>query len=239
MFKTITMKHIVFLTGAGISVESGLSTFRGTNGLWNNHKIEDVCTINAWFKDPDYVNAFYNDLRQKLPTVMPNKAHYLVAELEKSFQVTVITQNVDDLHERAGSSHVVHLHGELLKACSSRDKEDQSQWVTLDQENLKIPRNAKAADGSRLRPYIVWFGEDVPLMEKAIDIVEQADIFVIIGTSLNVYPAANLINFTHQDTKVVIINPELSNIKSNCRVWQICEKATDGMAQLLEYLKQE
>ncbi|MBO5703168.1 MAG: NAD-dependent deacylase [Bacteroidaceae bacterium] len=233
------MKHIVFLTGAGISVESGLSTFRGANGLWNNHKIEDVCTIEAWEKNPNYVNAFYNDLRKKLPEIMPNKAHHLVADLEKSYQVTVITQNVDDLHERAGSSHVIHLHGELLKACSSRNKDDQAQWVTLDHENLNIPINAKAADGSRLRPYIVWFGEDVPLMEKAIEIVEQADVLVIIGTSLNVYPAANLINFAHRNAKVIIINPDLSSNKPDSRVWHICKKATDGMVQLLEYLKQE
>lgn len=233
------MKHIVFLTGAGISAESGLSTFRGANGLWNNHKIEDVCTIEAWLKNPIYVNAFYNDLRQKLPKILPNKAHQLVADLEKDYHVTVITQNVDDLHERAGSSHVVHLHGELLKACSSLNKEDQSQWTTLTEENLNIPEGAKALDGSLLRPYIVWFGEDVPLMEKAIEIVERADILVVIGTSLNVYPAANLINFTQPSTEVVVINPDLSNIRSNPKMWLICEKATDGMKQLYEHLKHQ
>lgn len=233
------MKHIVFLTGAGISVESGLSTFRGANGLWNNHKIEDVCTIEAWEKNPNYVNAFYNDLRKKLPEIMPNKAHHLVADLEKSYQVTVITQNVDDLHERAGSSHVVHLHGELLKACSSLNKEDQSQWTMLDPNHPNISIGEKAADGSLLRPYIVWFGENVPLMTKAIDLVKQADILVVVGTSLNVYPAADLVHYASRHAELIVINPEPSNINTNQGVWHIHKRATEGMQLLCEYLKQQ
>lgn len=231
------MKHIVFLTGAGISVESGLSTFRGSDGLWNNHRIEDVCTVDAWHRSPQYVNSFYAELRQRLPQIQPNEAHRLVAEFEEHYRVTVVTQNVDDLHERAGSTNIIHLHGSLLKMCSSFRKEDESQWVTLTLDNLEVGADARATDGSLLRPYIVWFGEDVPRMEEAIDAAEQADLLVVVGTSLNVYPAANLVNFVKQGTPIVVIDPEANKLICHKGVIQLAEKATAGMEALKNLLK--
>ncbi len=231
------MQKIVFLTGAGISVESGLGTFRGGGGLWDKHRIEDVCTVDAWHRNPTYVNDFYTERRKQLPTVAPNEAHLLVAALEQDYEVTVITQNVDDLHERAGSSHIIHLHGELLKLCSSFNKEDASQWVTLDYDHLDLPNGAMAADGSLLRPYIVWFGENVPLMDFAIQKVQEADIFVIVGTSLNVYPAAGLVDFIAADTPIYLIDPEADTLAKQRRVITIKEKASVGMKQLCKLLK--
>lgn len=231
------MQKIVFLTGAGISVESGLGTFRGGGGLWDKHRIEDVCTVDAWHRNPTYVNDFYTERRKQLPTVAPNEAHRLVAALEQDYEVTVITQNVDDLHERAGSSHIIHLHGELLKLCSSFNKEDASQWVTLDYDHLDLPHGAMAADGSLLRPYIVWFGENVPLMEFAVQKVQEADIFVIVGTSLNVYPAAGLVDFVAADTPIYLIDPEADTLAKQRRVITIKEKASVGMKQLTKLLK--
>ncbi len=231
------MQKIVFLTGAGISVESGLGTFRGSNGLWDKYRIEDVCTVDAWHRNPTYVNDFYTERRKQLPTVQPNEAHKLVASLEQDYEVVVITQNVDDLHERAGSTNIIHLHGELLKLCSSFNKEDESQWQTLDYNNLDLPQGAKAPDGSLLRPYIVWFGENVPRMEEAVIHVEHADIFVIVGTSLNVYPAAGLVSFVPKDTPIYIIDPEADALVSDPRIVQIKEKASTGMKQLTKLLK--
>ncbi|MBR4296675.1 MAG: NAD-dependent protein deacylase [Bacteroidaceae bacterium] len=231
------MQKIVFLTGAGISAESGLGTFRGSNGLWDKYRIEDVCTVDAWHRNPTYVNDFYTERRKQLPTVQPNEAHKLVASLEQDYEVVVITQNVDDLHERAGSTNIIHLHGELLKLCSSFNKEDESQWQTLDYNNLDLPQGAKAPDGSLLRPYIVWFGENVPRMEEAVIHVEHADIFVIVGTSLNVYPAAGLVSFVPKDTPIYIIDPEADALVSDPRIVQIKEKASTGMKQLTKLLK--
>lgn len=231
------MQKIVFLTGAGISAESGLGTFRGSNGLWDKYRIEDVCTVDAWHRNPTYVNDFYTERRKQLPTVQPNEAHKLVASLEQDYEVVVITQNVDDLHERAGSTNIIHLHGELLKLCSSFNKEDESQWQTLDYNNLGLPQGAKAPDGSLLRPYIVWFGENVPRMEEAVIHVEHADIFVIVGTSLNVYPAAGLVSFVPKDTPIYIIDPEADALVSDPRIVQIKEKASTGMKQLTKLLK--
>jgi NAD-dependent deacetylase len=231
------MQKIVFLTGAGISAESGLGTFRGSNGLWDKYRIEDVCTVDAWHRNPTYVNDFYTERRKQLPTVQPNEAHKLVASLEQDYEVVIITQNVDDLHERAGSTNIIHLHGELLKLCSSFNKEDESQWQTLDYNNLDLPQGAKAPDGSLLRPYIVWFGENVPRMEEAVIHVEHADIFVIVGTSLNVYPAAGLVSFVPKDTPIYIIDPEADALVSDPRIVQIKEKASTGMKQLTKLLK--
>ena len=231
------MKKIVFLTGAGISVESGLGTFRGGNGLWDNYRIEDVCTVDAWHRNPTYVNAFYNERRKQLPTVAPNEAHRLVAALEEDYEVVVVTQNVDDLHERAGSSRVVHLHGELLKVCSSFKKEDSTQWQILDYDHLELPVGATAKDGSLLRPYIVFFGEDVPLMDFAIQEVLDADIFVIVGTSLNVYPAAGLVNFAPADIPIFIIDPEADTLVADKRIIPIKDTASVGMKKLTKILK--
>ena len=231
------MKKIVFLTGAGISAESGLGTFRGGNGLWDKHRIEDVCTVDAWHRNPTLVNSFYNERRKQLPTVVPNDAHRLVAALEQDYEVVVVTQNVDDLHERAGSSRIIHLHGELLKVCSSFKKEDQSQWQTLDYDHLELPVGATAPDGSLLRPYIVFFGEDVPRMEEAIILAEQADIFVIVGTSLNVYPAAGLVRFVPEGTPIFVIDPEADTMTAVKDAILLKATATEGMKKLVKLLK--
>ena len=169
-------KKIVFLTGAGVSAESGISTFRDSNGLWENYRVEDVASIEGWWRNPALMLDFYNERRKALAGCQPNYAHRAMAELEKWYEVVVITQNVDDLHERGGSSHVIHLHGELCKVCSSQDKESCIETIPYDRA---IAMGDKAADGSQLRPYIVWFGESVPLIEEAFREVDSADIFVV------------------------------------------------------------
>ena len=173
-----------------MSAESGISTFRDSGGLWEQHRVEDVATIEGYIRNPKLVLDFYNQRRRQLLTVKPCRGHELVAELEKNFDVTVVTQNVDDLHERAGSTKVIHLHGELMKATSSNNPNDPRQIVTLDADHVDIHIGDKAADGSQLRPFIVWFGEAVPEIERAAEETSKADVFVVIGTSLNVYPAS-------------------------------------------------
>ena len=200
------MKKIVVLTGAGISAESGIKTFRDADGLWEGHDIMEVASPIGWNKNPTLVLDFYNKRRAQLLTVQPNKAHEILAELEKQFNVHIITQNVDDLHERAGSSSVLHLHGELLKVRSVANEKNIMHW--------KTDLNLGDCDekGNQLRPHIVWFGEAVPLIEKAIEIVETADILVIIGTSLQVYPAAGLMNYVSQNVPVYYIDPKPATI---------------------------
>ena len=179
------MKKIVFLTGAGMSVESGLSTFRGSGGMWDEYPVEKVASIDGYIENPSLVLEFYNKRRNELLTVQPNEGHRLIAALEKDYRVTVVTQNVDDLHERAGSTNVIHLHGELMKATSSREPNNLDYVRTLPADNLNIALGDKAADGSQLRPYIVWFGEAVPMISDAIDELRDADIFVIIAQCLS------------------------------------------------------
>lgn len=200
------MKKIVVLTGAGISAESGIKTFRDADGLWEGHDIMEVASPIGWNKNPTLVLDFYNKRRAQLLTVQPNKAHEILAELEKQFNVHIITQNVDDLHERAGSSSVLHLHGELLKVRSVANEKNIMHW--------KTDLNLGDCDekGNQLRPHIVWFGEAVPLIEKAIEIVETADILVIIGTSLQVYPAAGLMNYVNQNVPVYYNDPKPATI---------------------------
>ena len=205
--KAKNMKKLVILTGAGMSAESGISTFRDSGGLWEQHRVEDVATIEGYIRNPKLVLDFYNERRRQLPAVRPCRGHELVAELEKDFDVTVITQNVDDLHERAGSTKVIHLHGELMKATSTNRPNDPTQIVTLDADHMDIHIGDKAADGSQLRPFIVWFGEAVPEIERAAEIASQADIFVVIGTSLNVYPAAGLVQFVPDYSPVYLFDP--------------------------------
>ena len=200
------MKKIVVLTGAGISAESGIKTFRDADGLWEGHDIMEVASPIGWNKNPTLVLDFYNKRRAQLLTVQPNKAHEILAELEKQFNIHIITQNVDDLHERAGSSSVLHLHGELLKVRSVANEKNIMHWKT--DLNL-VDCDEK---GNQLRPHIVWFGEAVPLIEKAIEIVETADILVIIGTSLQVYPAAGLMNYVNQNVPVYYIDPKPATI---------------------------
>ena len=200
------MKHLVVLTGAGISKESGLSTFRDTDGLWSNFDAMELASIQGWRRNREKVLEFYNARRKKLLEVEPNHAHRVLAELEQDFKVTIITQNVDNLHERAGSTHILHLHGELTKVTSCNNPNGQAfiHEKPLDQP---IEIGERAADGSQLRPFIVFFGEGVPNMTEACRLTEQADIFVIIGTSLSVYPAANLMNHAPRNADRFIIDP--------------------------------
>lgn len=228
------MKHIVFLTGAGMSVESGFKTFRGSDGLWENYPVQQIATHEGWEADPELVTNFYNMLRKKLYSAQPNEGHRLIASLENNFRVSVITQNVDNLHEKAGSSHVVHLHGELSKVCSSNDPYNPKFIKELTEDNPEVIPGTKAGDGSLLRPFIVFFGEAVPMIEPAIEITRTADIFVIIGTSLNVYPAAGLIHYVTAGTPVYIIDPEPVNAPGSENITQFQTGASEGMRRLVE-----
>ena len=233
------MKKIVFLTGAGMSVESGLSTFRGSGGMWDEYPVEKVASIDGYNSDPSLVLEFYNKRRKELLEVQPNEGHRLIASLEADFRVTVVTQNVDDLHERAGSSNVVHLHGELMKATSSRQPNNMNYVRTLTSDNINIEMGDKAADGSQLRPYIVWFGEAVPMMDDAIDELRDADVFVIIGTSLNVYPAAGLLNYVPAGVPVYLIDPNDVNVGHYRWLTFIKKGASEGVKELISLLKCE
>lgn len=230
------MKKIVVLTGAGMSAESGISTFRGGNGLWDEYPVEQVATPEGYSANPALVLEFYNKRRRQLFDVVPNRGHELVAELEKHYNVTVITQNVDNLHERAGSSNIIHLHGELMKVCSSREPYNEDYIKVLDKDNLDIKIGDKAADGSQLRPFIVWFGEAVPKIEDAIKAIEGVDAFIVIGTSLNVYPAAGLLNYVPHGVPVYLIDPNDVPVSSAIDVTHIRKGASEGMQLLLELL---
>jgi len=231
------MKKIVVLTGAGMSVESGLKTFRDADGLWEEYPVAQVATHEGWEADPTLVTNFYNMLRRKCWGVKPNEGHRLVARLEEKYEVVVVTQNVDNLHEEAGSTNVVHLHGELMKVCSSRNPEDRRYQQTLTADNCEIEPGTKAGDGSLLRPYIVFFGEAVPNMERAAAEALQADIFIIIGTSLVVYPAAGLVHYVKAGTPIYLIDPNPVNVGS--RVRQIQKGASEGMRELFAELMKE
>ncbi|HRG23101.1 MAG TPA: NAD-dependent deacylase [Chitinophagaceae bacterium] len=222
----MSKKKLVILTGAGISAESGLKTFRDSDGLWEGYNIEDVATPRAWRKNPQLVLDFYNFRRKNVLDAKPNAAHYGLAELEKDFDVTIITQNIDDLHERAGSTNILHLHGEILKMRSERDPE-LIYPVTGD-----IRLGDKAEDGSQLRPHIVWFEEPVPMMELAVPIVNRADLFVVVGTSLVVYPAAGLVNYTRQGIPLFVLDKKLPFLPDNGFLTCIEKPATEGISLL-------
>ena len=222
------LKKIVFLSGAGMSAESGISTFRDSNGLWEEYDVMDVASIDGWYKNPELIQKFYNARRAQLAEVEPNEGHRIIAGLEQDFQVTVVTQNVDNLHERAGSSNVIHLHGELTKACN------ESKTKVYEIGTRAILPGENAEDGSRLRPFIVWFGEAVPLIEKAARIVSEADILVVIGTSLQVYPAAGLVHYASKGIPVYLIDPKEVSISDKVEI--IRETASKGMAVLKEKL---
>lgn len=224
------MKKLVVLSGAGMSQESGLRTFRDMGGLWEEYDVMDVATPEAWERNPELVNRFYNDRRRQLLDCQPNQGHKLLAELENDFDMHIITQNVDDLHERAGSSKVLHLHGELKKVRSSVDP---NYIIDLDGWELKL--GEKCPKGSPLRPHIVWFGEAVPAMDEAIDIASDADLFVVVGTSLNVYPAAGLVNYTPDNCPIYVIDPERPPLSAR-GVTFIEEKAGAGVQKLRELL---
>lgn len=225
------MKKIVVLTGAGMSAESGLKTFRDADGLWEGHDVMEVASPQGWNADPLLVLDFYNQRRKQLLGVEPNTGHTLLAELESRFEIEIVTQNVDDLHERAGSTKVLHLHGELLKVRSSQRENLVYNWrKDLNQGDL-------CELGSQLRPHIVWFGEAVPLLDQAIDITATADILLIIGTSMQVYPAASLINYAKPGVPVYFIDPNPSIGESNfANLSIIPEKAGDGLKKFIEML---
>lgn len=230
------MKNLVVLSGAGMSAESGISTFRDAGGLWDTYPVEQVATPEGYQRDPALVIRFYNERRKQLLSVKPNRGHELLAELEQDFQITVITQNVDNLHERAGSSRIIHLHGELTKVCSSYDPYNLRYVKELKPEEYEVKIGDRAGDGSQLRPYIVWFGEAVPEIETAINYVEQADIFVIIGTSLNVYPAAGLLHYVPSHAAVYLIDPKPVDVHSSRTIHVIRKGASEGMTELKELL---
>ncbi|MDG1660511.1 MAG: Sir2 family NAD-dependent protein deacetylase [Winogradskyella sp.] len=223
-------KHIVVLTGAGISAESGVKTFRDHDGLWEGHDVMQVSSIQGFSNNPELVLDFYNQRRKQLKQVEPNAAHVVLAELEKKYEVSIVTQNVDDLHERAGSKNVLHLHGELRKVRSIGNPADIKIWT----EDIKL--GDLCDHGYQLRPHIVWFGEDVPMIEKAVAICETANILMIIGTSMQVYPAASLMNFVKTSIPIYYIDPKPAKI-DNKNLTVIAKPATTGLIQFLELIK--
>jgi NAD-dependent deacetylase len=223
-------KKLVVLTGAGISAESGLKTFRDSDGLWEGYNIEDVATPRAWRKDPQLVLEFYNYRRKNVLDAQPNAAHYGLAELEKHFDVTIITQNIDDLHERAGSTKVMHLHGEIFKM---RSEKNESLIYEI-KDDIKI--GDRAGDGEQLRPHIVWFEEPVPMIEKAVPVVHSADIFVVVGTSLVVYPAAGLVNYAPFEIPKYIVDKRIPYTSDIENLVTIEKPATEGVKELVELL---
>lgn len=234
-------KKIAVLTGAGVSAESGISTFRDSDGLWENYNVEDVASADGWIRNPGLMLDFYNARRAQLPDVRPNQAHRLIASLEDKYDVTVITQNVDNLHERAGSTRIIHLHGELTKVrsvncCNENDGFSESGVFDIGYDPIKL--GDLAPDGGQLRPHIVWFGEAVPKIEKAIDAVGAADILLIVGTSLQVYPAAGLYRYAKTDAPIYIIDPKDVPARDK-RIIHIKDVATKGMETFKNILNAE
>ncbi len=223
------MKNLVILTGAGISAESGLATFRGNGGLWEGYNVYEVATPEAWERDPAMVLRFYNWRRQEVRRVKPNAAHLALVELEKQFDVTIITQNVDDLHERAGSSKILHLHGEILKARSSVNPD---RIMELGDKDIEL--GDLCEDGSQLRPHIVWFGEDVPEIYNAMEIARRADILIVVGTSLQVYPAASLLPAAVNAQRVYVVNPDIPDDGYGNGITEIRKTATLGVPELVK-----
>jgi NAD-dependent deacetylase len=233
-------KKIVVLTGAGVSAESGITTFRDSDGLWENYKVEDVASIEGWYRDPQTVLDFYNARRAQLQTVRPNDAHRAIAALEDGYDVTVVTQNVDNLHERAGSTRIIHLHGELTKVrpenCCN-DMDGFSEATVFDIGSDEIHLGDTAPNGAQLRPHIVWFGEAVPKIEQAIDAVEAADVLLIVGTSLQVYPAAGLYRYARPEIPIYIIDPKDVPAR-DARITHIKDVATKGMEVFKKLLEE-
>lgn len=223
------MKHLVVLTGAGISAESGIKTFRGADGLWEGHDVMQVASPEGFANNPALVLEFYNQRRRQLLQVKPNKAHLELANLEKHFKITIITQNIDDLHERAGSTNVIHLHGELLKVRSTKTETNILDW----KKDLNL--GDLDSNGNQLRPHIVWFGEAVPLIDKAVEVCATADKLLIIGTSLQVYPAASLMHYVPENTPTFFIDPDPS-ISSSKNLTVIAETATKGIDTFISVL---
>ena len=232
-------KKITVLTGAGVSAESGISTFRDSDGLWEQHRVEDVASIEGWYRNPSLVLDFYNARRRQLASVRPNAAHVAIASLEDEFDVTVVTQNVDNLHERAGSTRIIHLHGELTKVRPENcccDMDGFSEETVFDIGFDEIHVGDMAPNGAQLRPHIVWFGEAVPKIDAAIDAVEAADFVLIVGTSLQVYPAAGLYRYAKMDAPIYIIDPNEVPV-SDSRITHIKDVATKGMETFKNLIK--
>ncbi len=227
---------VVVLTGAGMSAESGVSTFRDNGGLWDQYNVEDVATPEGWTRNPQLVIDFYNGLRHQIMEKEPCLGHRLVAQLQDRYDVVVVTQNVDDLHERAGSKKVIHLHGELMKVTSSWSPNDPRYIQTLTPPNLDVHIGDLAADGSQIRPFIVWFGESVPRFDDAVQVCSKADILIIIGTSLNVYPAAGLTQCISPGTPIYLIDPKPVHWNSIHSFTHIQKGASDGMQELMGML---
>lgn len=227
----MSKSKIVVLSGAGISAESGIKTFRDAGGLWEGHDIMDVATPQGFAKNPALVLDFYNQRRKQALEVLPNAAHVALKKLEKKYDLTIITQNVDDLHERAGSKNVVHLHGELFKARSTGDEN-----LIYDITNKDIHVGDRCEKGFQLRPHIVWFGEQVPMMEKAIEFAASADIFIVIGTSLQIYPAAGLVDYVNKNTIIYLIDPIIPDIIQRKNLHLIQKTAVEGLPPLVEQL---
>jgi NAD-dependent deacetylase len=223
------MKHLVVLTGAGMSAESGINTFRDSNGLWEQHRIEDVATPEGWASNPELVTEFYNLRRLQLNEVQPNNGHLILAQLEKHFRVSIITQNVDNLHERAGSSNIIHLHGELTKM--------RSLCCVNEIGQIAQSTFSTCGHGNSLRPHIVWFGEDVPLLQDAAELVEEADIFMVLGTSLEVYPAAGLLYNVPLNAERWVIDPKVPELASKLGFNAIPSGASEGMQRWCEFQK--
>ena len=222
-------KKVVVLTGAGISAESGISTFRDSDGLWEQYRVEDVATHEAYLRNPELVLNFYNERRRQLFQVKPNEGHRQLVRLEEKYDVQIITQNIDNLHEQAGSTHVLHLHGELTKARS-----DRNDNLIIDIGDRDIHLGDKAPDGAQLRPHIVWFGEAVPNIEPASDMCEQADYFIVVGTSMNVYPAAGLIHYVPRSAPCFLVDPKAVPISRPITIVQ--EKAGTGVKKVVDQL---
>ena len=227
------MKKLVVLTGAGVSAESGISTFRDSNGLWENYNVEDVATIEGWWRNRALVLEFYNQRRGELATKKPNKAHKLIAELEKDFDVTVVTQNIDNLHEQGGSTKVIHLHGESTKV---RPEDAEQDCKTIDVGYAPVNLGDTDSRGVQLRPNIVWFGEAVPKFDTAAHITSQADIMLIVGTSLQVYPAAGLVQYAKPGIPIYLIDPKPVFVRAE-NFMQITDVATKGMEKFMEMIK--
>lgn len=227
------VKNVVILSGAGISAESGISTFRDSNGLWENFRIEDVATPQAWKNDPDLVQEFYNLRRKQVLEAAPNAAHLFFKQLEKHYNVIVVTQNIDDLHERAGSENVLHLHGSIRLAKSSGPNQEKRYYPI---EGWELTKKDLCEDGYLLRPHVVWFGEEVPELEKAAQIVSEADCLIVVGTSLQVYPAASLIHFTSNHCQKIIVDPKVSELKVDSTYQLINETAVNSIPKLTELL---
>ncbi len=225
---TAKKQKIVVFSGAGVSAESGIATFRDSNGLWENYDVHEVAHVDSWDRNKALMLRFYNERRRQLQQCEPNTAHRMIAEMEKYFEVTVVTQNVDNLHERGGSTSVIHLHGELTKACNS----NKTEVIEIGYRDILLGQ--KASDGSQLRPFIVWFGESVPRMYEAQEVVEKADILIVVGTSLQVYPASMLIDYASSDADIFVVDPQPLPLKAG--ITQIREKAGTGMLKIFEIL---